>query len=60
MELCLKRSVCEAEASGGCIHAVGVLEGDGEHSRSEVAEVSQRTSLEVAEESPKGAGKRVR
>ena len=51
--LFLKRLVYEAEALGGCIHAVGVVEGDGEHSRLGVAEVSQRTSPEAAEESPK-------
>ena len=38
--LCLKRSVCKDEASGACIHVVGVMEGgsaegtgDREHSR---------------------------
>ena len=60
MELFLKRSVYKAEAPGGHIHVVGVAEGDGEHSRLGVAEVSQRTSPEAAEKSPKGAGKHVR
>jgi len=50
--LFLKRSVYEAEVSGGCIHAVGVAEGNGEHSGLEVVEVSQRTSPEAVEESP--------
>jgi len=60
MELFLKRLVCEAEASGGRIHAVGVAEGDGEHSRSGEAEVSRRTGPGAMEKSPKGAGKLVR
>ena len=52
-ELFLKRSVCEAVALGGCIHVVGVVEGDREHSRLEVVEVRWGTSPEAAEESPK-------